>query len=232
MDTLYVVGIILLFSAIILLQTYLSYRQTKAVEAIAPQLNLAFVGNGHQQIPGIVQSLNLFSRGRSRRVRNVLRGRRNGMDVFVFDYFYTTGSRKHKRTHSYTLAVVQVDGLTVPAFSLVPKTLWHTIGGWFGYQDINFEGYPLFSKQYLLRGSDEVSIRQLFNHHVFSFYTSKHSTCSEGIGNTLIYYRTGGKCHPQGWASLLAQAQDVARLLGRESTWEAEWDHNIYRHAE
>lgn len=154
------------------------------------------MGDGHQQIPAVVQSFNLFSKGRSRRVSNVLRGQRNGQDVFVFDYRYTTGSRKRKRTRSYTVALVQVDGLAMPAFSLVPKTLFHTIGGWFGYQDINFDSYPLFSKQYLLRGSDDVSIRQRFNHHVFSFYESKPITCTEGLGNTLIYYRTGGELHP------------------------------------
>ncbi|MEM9215924.1 MAG: hypothetical protein AAGD25_16465 [Cyanobacteria bacterium P01_F01_bin.150] len=231
MDTLHIIGIIILFVAGILLKTYLAQRRTNAVEAIALQLNLDFVGHGHQQIPSVVQSFNLFSRGRSRRVRNVLKGQNNGMAVFVFDYFYTTGSGKRKRTRCYTVAMLQVNRLTVPAFSLVPKTLFHTIGGWFGYQDINFEGYPLFSKRYLLRGSDEISIRQLFNHHVFSFYESKHSTCTEGLGNTLIYYRTGGNLHPQEWAGLLAQAQDVARLLDREFTWKTEWDHDIYRPA-
>ena len=222
MNTLYIIGIFLLFIALMLLQGYLSYRRTKAIEAIAPQLNLDFVGDGHQQIPAVVQSFNLFSKGRSRQVSNVLRGLHNGQDVFVFDYRYTTGSGKHRRTYSYTVALVQVDGLVMPAFSLVPKTLFHTIGGWFGYQDINFEGYPLFSKQYLLRGSDEVGIRQQFNSRVFPFYESKHRTCTEGLGHTLIYYRTGGKLHPQEWASLVNQAQQVAELLGQESPWQTE----------
>ena len=219
MHSLYIVGILLLFIALMFLQAYWEHRRTQAIEAIAPQLGLQFRGNGHDRLPSVVRSFDLFSKGRSRRVRHVLAGRKAGTDVFLFDYQYTTGSRKHRRTHTYTVALLWLNNLEVPAFSLSPKNLFHVIGSWFGRQDINFDGYPLFSQHYLLQGSDEPSIRRIFNPEVFSFYESRNNACTEGLGNVLIYYYTGGRVEPKYWPGLLSSAQNVAGLFSRSDAF-------------
>jgi len=42
--------------------------------------------------------------------------------------------------------------LKLPFFELKPENTFHKIGQVFGYQDIDFEAFPNFSKGYLLRG--------------------------------------------------------------------------------
>ena len=64
----------------------------------------------------------------------------------------------------------------------------------FGYQDIDFESFPVFSKKYLLRGSDEVKIRALFTPEVIRFFEKNQNIHIEGQGNTLIFYKPSKRC--------------------------------------
>ncbi|NEQ29775.1 MAG: hypothetical protein F6K04_02040 [Leptolyngbya sp. SIO4C5] len=204
---------ILIAVGLIGLSLYLAYRRRRAIEAIAPQLGLQFIGKGNQLVPSVVWSFNLFSKGRSRQVFNVLKGQANGADIFLFDYSYRIGSGKHSSTQYHTVALLCAESLDLPAFLLTPENLFHKIGNLFGYHDIDFDDYPLFSERYLLRGSDEARIRQIFDYRVIPFYEKRRRICSEGLGNALIYYRTEGRLNPDRWPELLSSAQEVVGLL-------------------
>jgi hypothetical protein len=207
--------LLVLVTGVLVVRAYLGQRRSTAVEAIAPQTGLTFLGNGNHLIPDVVWEFGLFSKGRSRTIGNVLQGQIDDNELFIFDYQYTTGSRKNSHTHTFTVALIWLRGIQLPAFSLIPKNFFHRIGCMFGYQDINFDGYPQFSELYLLRGSDEYGIRSLFNHWLLSFYARNPATCSEGMGKALLYYHTDGKLNPTNWPNLLAEAQEVAELLSK-----------------
>ena len=215
MDTVYLLLIGLILIGSVGFNIYRSRRRTESVKAIAPPLGLEFLGEGNALIPPVVWNFSLFSKGRLRRVRNVLSREEEDIQIFLFDYSYTMNSSKRKKTHRYTVALLRVNGLHLPAFSLVPETLWHKVTGMFGYQDIDFDAYPNFSEKYLLQGSDEYGIRSLFNHWVISFYEGKHHVGTEGLGNALIYYRTHGLSHAGKWSELLADAQEIVSLFRR-----------------
>jgi hypothetical protein len=88
----------------------------------------------------------------------------------VFDYIYVTGSGKSQQTHYQTVVYLEPVNLALPMFSLRPETLFHRMLSAFGYQDIDFGQRPEFSKQYILRGQNELAIRQTFNDRVLSFF--------------------------------------------------------------
>ncbi|MFE4105399.1 hypothetical protein [Almyronema epifaneia] len=205
----------LVFAIALGLRLYFAHRRTQAIAALASQLGLTFLDKGNHLIPALIWNFDLFSKGRSRRVHNVLKGRANGADVCLFDYSYRTGSGKNSSTHYHTVALLWTEKLDLPTFLLIPENLFHKIGRVFGYRDIDFGDYPQFSQRYLLRGTDEARIRQVFDYRVIPFYEQRQRTCTEGAGHAFIYYRTDGRLSPDRWSSLLNEAQTVVGLLSR-----------------
>ena len=71
------------------------------------------------------------------------------------------------------------------------------IGGAFGYQDIDFDQYPEFSKSYLLRGKLESEVRLLFSHKVITWFENNKNLYVEGSGNRILYYRRRKRVKPE-----------------------------------
>ena len=91
----------------------------------------------------------LFSQGSSKTLKNVICGTASGLAVTIFDYSYVTGSGKSRQTWSQTVITFEFDEPILPKFSLRPESVFDKIGKWFGYNDIDFESHPRFSKSVL-----------------------------------------------------------------------------------
>ena len=205
-----VVGIFLLGLA---LSTYVRHRRTEAVKKIAAELGFEFLGHGNEKLPILARNLDLFSKGRSQQIRNLVRTQREGATIFVFDYQYQTGSGKNRRTHYQTVVLFESNTLALPRFFLVPENLFHKIGNLFGYRDIDFCEHPRFSRKYLLRGELEDSIRRIFNDRVISLYESRQGVSTEGLETILAYYYAYQSAPPKLWKDFLQEALDTYRLF-------------------
>ncbi|MGI9471696.1 MAG: hypothetical protein ACR2NZ_09210, partial [Rubripirellula sp.] len=87
--------------------------------------------------------------------------------------------------------------LDLPAFELRPESVFHRIGKVLGYQDIDFESHPEFSKRYLLRGQDEDAVRAMFTPELLSFFESQEKVSAEASGDLLVFYRAGKRLKPE-----------------------------------
>ena len=85
----------------------------------------------------------------------------------------------------------------------------------FGYQDIDFGQRPEFSKRYLLRGQDEMAIRQAFNDQLLSFFETYQGTSVDAGNNQLFVFRASYRCQPQEAQNQLALALNILNLLPR-----------------
>jgi hypothetical protein len=70
-----------------------------------------------------------------------------------------------------------------------PENFFHKIGQKFGLQDIDFEEYPTFSNQYLLRGQDESLIRSTMSKDMLHFFTLEKYWSLEGMNYYFIFYK-------------------------------------------
>ena len=192
---------------------YLDKKRAEALEAFAREIGFTFVGNDRTRIPNMVGGFELFNKGRSRTVKHLLYGPRGRANVYLFDYSYRTGGGKNSTTHVQTVVLFQSEALQLPRFFLVPENFFHKIGNLFGYRDIDFDAYPQFSKQYLLRGEDEDRIRQCFNHRILSFFESRQGLYTEGNGAQLLYYRVRQVVQPKNLQSFLDEAEQVYRTF-------------------
>ena len=191
------------------LQTYLERRRTKALAAAAKRLGLNFSAQGHLSQEGFA-SFPIFQEGRGRCCSNILRGQPEGTaGVLLFDYEYETGSGRSRQTHRQTVAALRYAKGGLPKFSLRPESLLLKIATVFGYQDIDFPERPGFSRQYLLRGSEEKSIRELFGLNLLEYFEQHPGWFLEGGGDWLVVCQHGKRMPPQAFGDFI----DRAKLL-------------------
>ena len=188
-------------------------RRTEKMQALAAEIGLQFYPSGDPSLLNAIGELRLFDRGRRRKSTNMFRGQTEDVDLAIFGYQFTTGHGKNQRTHRQTVVSFQSPQLTLPEFELRPEHLFHRIGQAFGYQDIDFESHPVFSKRYLLRGPNEAAIRSLFNSHVLEFFEATQGVSLEAKDNRLIYYRSGKRIKPEEVRSFMEEGFCVFRLF-------------------
>jgi len=189
-------------------------ERTQSLQQLAATLGWSFAADAPLTQIAWLDRFTLFSQGRSRQIRNFMYGQAQGVKAAVFDYIYVTGSGKSQQTHYQTVVYLEPVNLALPMFSLRPETLFHRMLSAFGYQDIDFGQRPEFSKQYILRGQNELAIRQAFNDRVLSFFEGYAGTCVDAGGNQLFIYRAGQRFQPpeiEGYVGLGLQAMNLLK---------------------
>ena len=121
----------------------------------------------------------LFSQGRSKRISNLIHGDTDEVALGIFDYRYTTGSGKNSHTYRQTVVCFRSPTSNLPQFALKPQSFLHAVGKLFGYQDIDFQSHPKFSKAFILRGTSETAVRKLFTADLLSFLETKPQSASK-----------------------------------------------------
>ncbi len=116
-------------------------------------------------------------------------------------------------TSTQTVILFQPSLLRLPSFTLRPKNLFHKIGRVFGYQDINFDSHPAFSKQCLLRGTDEEAVRNIFTDELLAYYDECKDLSTEGDGDKLMFYRADDKVPPQDMRPFLEEGFGIFSLV-------------------
>ncbi len=197
-----ILGVALVIGTVALFGARARKKRTAALQAVAESLGLPFLAAGDSSIACELAAFQLFSRGRRQRVTNLIRAETEDIRTAIFDYQYTIGSGKSKQTIHQTVVSLQAIDLALPDFSLRPENLLHKIGGWFGYADIDFADHPVFSRAFLLRGSNEQAIRRLFAPGVLEYFEQRKGLYVEARGSRFIYYRPRKRVKPgevQAW---------------------------------
>ena len=188
-------------------------KRTDALRLAAQKMGFEFHPNGDTLLLSRLKRFHLFSTGRSRRMTNMLHGHAQGIELAIFDYKYTTGGGKNSHTWRQTVACFRSERLNLPDFSLRPEHVFHKIGGLLGFQDIDIDQYPDFSRSYLLKGSDEEAVRGVFGDPVLAFYERTTGLSTEGAGDCLIHYRSSRRIKPSEVMSFMEDGFGVFELF-------------------
>ncbi|MGV8847835.1 hypothetical protein [Tessaracoccus sp.] len=91
----------------------------------------------HERWPEMVGPFTkgLFGRGGSRKAKLGYEGIFDGLQAAGFQYQYSTGSGKDRRTHRYHVNMVSIPGARFPALSIEPENWSHRVFS----EDIDFE---------------------------------------------------------------------------------------------
>jgi len=200
---------------VILYQKKKERERTEAMRAVANFLQWNFVEVAQWNMIANLDYFTLFNQGHSKQIKNFMYGEANGVKAAMFDYVYVTGSGKNRTTHFQTVTYLEPANLRAPYFSLRPEGFFTKLLTAFGYQDIDFGQRPEFSKRYLLRGQDEMAIRQAFNDQLLSFFETYQGTSVDAGSNQLFVFRASYRCQPQEAQNQLALALNILNLLPR-----------------
>jgi hypothetical protein len=133
----------------------------------------------------------------------------------LFDYRFTTGSGKNSSTHSQTVAAFKIPGAALPEFSCKPEHFFHKVADMFGFPDIDFDGYPVFSKAYHLSGPDDAAIRKLFHANTIQQLESQVTKrwSIDGHHDWLIIYQADKTIKAQAWPEFLLEATELMNTM-------------------
>ena len=145
-------------------------RRRAELEEFARRLGFTFVpdpgGSYAEQYAGFTP----FGQGRSRRASSLVRGARGEVHWELFDYRYTTGSGKNRRTHRYGVVVAKVP-LALPRMTLRPEGMFDKVAALAGFDDINFES-EAFSRRYHVTGDDRRRVYDLLHPQMMEYLLS------------------------------------------------------------
>ena len=187
-------------------------RHTHALRNVASELDLKIGPDGHKELHPSLKRFHLASLGHNGILQNLMYGQREGTDIALFEFEYTSGGKSSFQVRQ-TVIWMQRRGTRLTEFSLRPEGVWNQLGGWSGHGDINFDSHPKFSRDYLLRGDDERAIRELFTDEVLNFYERHPELITEGAGNKLLFYREGVVVPPAEIRTFLNTALTVRSLF-------------------
>jgi hypothetical protein len=190
-------------------------ERTRQLQLTASQLGWSFLPSAPLNMISALESFTLFSQGRGKQINNFMYGEASGVKTAVFDYFYVTGSGKNRQTHKQTVVYLEPFDLNLPYFSLRPEGFFYKVLSAFGYQDIDFGQRPEFSRQYILRGPDEPTIRRTFDDGLLSFYEAYPGTCTDGGGNHLFLFNGGYRLQPKEIQGYVGLALKLSTLFPR-----------------
>jgi hypothetical protein len=213
MILLIILGSVIVVTIIIYAIWYFNRKRAKTLRLVAESLNFTFSEKGDKPLMDSLSGFDLFSRGYGRRISNVLSGKFNLLPVTVMGYQYTMGGGISTSILHQTVLFIESEKLNLPRFTLHPEDIFDKIASAFGKEGLNFETAPLFSKQYLLNGDNETSIRSLFNASVLDYYEQHRGVSTEGDGVKLIYYRFFHSVSPDNIQDFLRQGYDVFDLF-------------------
>ena len=127
-------------------------KRTAALQAVAAQLGMHFQRRGGREMLQNVGLLAAMPRGRNPHTKNVIAGRYQAIDMWLYEYVFTTGSGKHQQTHHHEIALAALPA-AFPGLTIVPENVGHKLFDALGGDDIDFESDE-FSRRYWVRSPD------------------------------------------------------------------------------
>ena len=189
--------------------------QDAGMQAAARQLGWQYAPQGFNQLLPYLNGINQ-SRGDSRfvlaNVSNVITGTIENQRVAVFDHYFVDKSGSTSTTYYETLFLIVSDKLDLPNFH-AQKEGWldSFFNDLFDRPDIKLPHRPDFSKQYLLRGHNQIGVQQVFTNAVVNFYLQHYPLETIGGGNCLCLFHNREHNAPlndneiKGWLQTLTQ---------------------------
>ncbi len=194
-------------------------KRNEALRSVAYLLNLDFSDSDTLKEIAYLRTFDLFKTGSSKKVRHLMTSRNfwDGEQLSLFDYSYTISNGKSSTTYHQTVYFINSKALGIPEFRLKPETLLHKIGHLLGIQDIDFEEYPVFSRQYELKSREEDLVRSFFDHRVLHFFSNEKKWHVQAIGYFFVFYRHKSLVPPGEIEDFLGRGNYLYKLF-RENT--------------
>ena len=166
---------------------YFYKKRQQALARLAASLGFKFTARDIFGIPERYAFLGLFQYGHSRRAQNIIYGSREGALVYIFDYYYVTGSGKNRSVHRFNCCVVEV-GADFPRLWIRKERWFDKVAAVVGFDDIDFESAE-FSRRFFVKSSDKKFAYEVINQQMMEFLLeSPHNPFIELQHHACLFY--------------------------------------------
>ncbi len=183
---------------------------------LADQLHLDYQSHDrYDLLDTMPRSFKLFKKGRRKRIKNLMSSDNawHDAEVFIFDYHYVVGGGNSTRLVRQTAFLLRSQRLHLPELMMQPENIFHKIGDVLGMQDIDFDEFPKFSSNYLLKGPNENWIRQTMHESLLHFFTVEKNWSLEMVGDEVLFYRAGRRLSPGNIHDFFEKGLTICDLL-------------------
>lgn len=201
---------------------FAAYRRTRILEqrrrdglaAKAAALGWTFSAEGSAPEVDSIRRFALLAEGHSHRLFNRIQGERHGLPFELFDLRHILGSGKNARVHQQTVLRVPLGAGVGASWSLRPENLADAVASFFGWPDIDFEHYPVFSKRYHLKGENENAVRAIFGDRLLrALENDPFGYCLASDGRVVIVYTWNQRIEVEKLESDLDRYLTIAALF-------------------
>jgi hypothetical protein len=209
----FVLALVVVMIVVVIVMWRKERERTEALRGVAEAAGLAFEPKAEVSAVRALGDVQLFARGHSKGVTNLMTGRLGDQQVAVFDYQYTIGSGKAKRTTMQTVVLLPSAKRSLPDLQMAPENPLTRIAEAFGYQDIDIDSSPEFSRCYILRGPDEAAIRAALSPGAMSYFSEHEGWTVEVQSGTVGIYRNDSRPKAVDMRTFIEDARSAARSL-------------------
>lgn len=206
------VGVVL-FVVLHLVKRRKERERSEALGRLAETVGLSFQPVADLDAVRSLGRVQLFERGHSKRVTNLMTGRMRDRQVAVFDYRYTVGYGKNRRTSEQTVVVLPSAKRSLPDLQMAPENPLTRIAEVFGYQDIDIESSPEFSRRYIVRGANEEAIRLALYPGATTYFAAHEGWTVETQSGNVGVYRANARPKPEEMREFIESALAAADAL-------------------
>lgn len=156
--------------------------------------------------------INLFMTGTSRYTENFFTCPVSGdISARIFDYRYKVPA---KRSIEGNMSVALIDlRKSLPRFMLKPEEFSDKLAALVGFNDIDFDSYPEFSKRYLLKGADKDGVRNFFPPEIIMFFEKRTDWCAEAAGTFIAFWKGPGYLKPENYPPFIEELKEIVPIL-------------------
>ncbi len=209
-----IVGIALFAGGALIMGHLMEKKRLEAFEAAANELGLAYTAGESGNFLTQLDPFELFNKGHSKKLTNLIQAETEEVRISVFDYKYTTGSGKNQSTSKQTVVSLESPRFNLPTFKMRPEGMFDKVGSALGFQDIDFETHPDFSNLFVLQGPNEEQIRKFFDDKLLTFFEGRRGLNLEAKSSgALIFYRSRKRIKAEEIRSKLEEAYEIFGMM-------------------
>ena len=165
-----IIGFVAIAVTVMVIGYLREQRHRNELAAFAQRLGFRFAPGADYSTDHRFGGFTPFGQGRSRMASHFITGERGGVGWEMFDYRFTTGSHKNRRTHRYGVVVARVP-LAFPRISLRPEGVFDKIAALAGFDDIDFQDEQ-FSRRYHVTADDRRRVYDLVHPKMMEYLLS------------------------------------------------------------
>ncbi len=155
-----------------------------------------------------------FGQGHTYQLTNLLVGRLDSVDWYLFDYVYHTTQSTGKTTttvpHPTGVVAVRIP-LSLPRMALSPENFFSKVGSFLGMEDLDFE-LEEFNKRYCVRSSDRKLAYDVLHPRMIEFLMQVEPRSWQIAGQYLVLTRSN-HYSPEEIRELFAGINSFLRLI-------------------